>query len=141
MEPLLTAALALGTVLGTKALEKTGEKVGETLWDKTKQFLTNLKQESPTTVTAIEHTPPKSLNYSEIISAIQAAAEKRPELCSQIQELAELGQKEPKIIHHITEALNHFIQSNPSIINNNSKLADEIKYLFQGSTFINTTFN
>ncbi|MFB2974179.1 hypothetical protein ACE1CD_34890 [Aerosakkonema sp. BLCC-F183] len=104
MEPLLTAALALGTVVGTKALEKTGEKVGETLWDKTKQFLTNLKQESPTTVTAIEHTPPKSLNYSEIISAIQAAAEKRPELRAQIQELAALGQQEPKLMPYIQEA-------------------------------------
>ena len=137
MEPLLTAALALGTVLGTKALEKTGEKVGETLWDKTKQFLTNLKQESPTTVTAIEHTPPKSLNYSEIIAAIQAAAEKRPELWAQIQELAELGQQEPKIIPHIQTAINNLSQSNPSIVIN-SKLAEKIGNVIQGG---NNTIN
>jgi hypothetical protein len=47
MEPLLAAALALGTVVGTKALEKTGEKIGEACVEKTQQFLTNLKQESP----------------------------------------------------------------------------------------------
>lgn len=142
MEPFLTAAVALATVVGTKALEKTGEGIGETLVKKTKDFLTNLNQESPTTVTAIvEHTPNQPLNYySEIIPAIQAAAEKRPELWAQIQELAALGQQEPKISPHIKEAVNHLIQSNPSIVNN-SKLADEIKNLFQGNTFNNTTFN
>ncbi|MBD2179604.1 hypothetical protein [Aerosakkonema funiforme] len=104
MEPLLTAALALGTVIGTKALEKTGEKIGETFVEKTKSFLTNLKQESPTTVTAIEHTPARPLNYSQIIPEIQAAAEKRPELWTQIEDLAKLGQQEPKLMPYIQEA-------------------------------------
>lgn len=139
MEPLLAAALALGTVLGTKALEKTGEKVGETLWDKTEQLLTNLKQESPTTVTAIESARDRPLNYSQIIPEIQAAAEKRPALWAQIEELAALGQQEPKIHPYIQEVEIH-LRSNPSVVNN-SKLADEIKNLFQGSTFYNTTFN
>lgn len=31
MEPLTIAAIAVGSVIATKALEKTGEKVGETL--------------------------------------------------------------------------------------------------------------
>ncbi|MBD2682301.1 MULTISPECIES: hypothetical protein [Nostoc] len=39
MEPLTAGAIAIATVIATKALEKTGEKVGETLWDKTGQFL------------------------------------------------------------------------------------------------------
>jgi hypothetical protein len=34
MEPLTAGAIAIGTVIATKTLEKTGEKVGETLWDK-----------------------------------------------------------------------------------------------------------
>ena len=105
MEPILAAALALGTVVGTKALEKTGEGIGEALVKKTKDFLTNLKRESPTTVTAIvEHTPNQPLNYSQIIPAIQAAAEKQPELMAQIEELAALGQKEPKLMPYIQEA-------------------------------------
>ena len=143
MEPLSTAlavTLALGTVIGTKALEKTGEKIGEACVEKTKQFLTNLKQESPTTVTAIvEHTPNQPLNYSQVIPAIQAAAEKRPELFTQIQELAELWKTEPKIISYIQEVETN-LRSNPSIVNN-SKLADEIKNLFQGGIFNNPTFN
>ncbi len=109
MEPLLAATLALGTVIGTKALEKGTEKTVETLWDKTQQFLANLNQESPTTVTAIESLPDQPLNYSQVIAAIQAAAdqaasEKRPELLTQIKELAELGQKEAKLMPYIEEA-------------------------------------
>lgn len=141
MEPILAAAVALGTVIGTKALEEASKEIGKTLVDQTKQFLTNLKQKSPDTVTAIvKHTPNQPLNYSEIIPAIQTAAEKQPELMAQIQELAELGLQEPRISPHIQTAINHLNQSNPSVVNN-SKLADEIKNLFQGNTFNNTTFN
>lgn len=104
MEPLLAATVALGTVLGTKALEKTGEKIGETFVEKTKQFLTNIRKESPDTVTAIEHTPNQPLNYSQVIPEIQAAAEKQPELWTQIQELAKLGEQEPKLMPYIQEA-------------------------------------
>jgi hypothetical protein len=140
MEPLLAAALALGTVIGTKALEKNGEKIGEACVEKTQQFLTNLKQESPTTVTAIvEHTPNQPLNYSQVIPAIQAAAEKRPELLTQIQELAELGQQESKIIPYIQEVETN-LRSHPSIVNN-SKLAEKIGALIQGGfNTINQTF-
>jgi len=139
MEPLLAAALALGTVMGTKALEKTGEKIGEMCVEKTQQFLTNLNQESPTTVTAIEHTPNQPLDYNQAIQAIQAAAEKNLELRQCMNELAELGQKEPKIIPHIGEAithLNNLIKSNPSL-SNNAKIADSIKYFFQGTNILN----
>lgn len=33
MEPITMAAVALGSVVGAKALEKTGEKIGEAVWD------------------------------------------------------------------------------------------------------------
>ncbi|WP_262985164.1 hypothetical protein [Nostoc sp. 'Peltigera membranacea cyanobiont' 213] len=39
-----TAAIAIGTIIATKALEKTTEKVTEVLLDKTGQFLVILKK-------------------------------------------------------------------------------------------------
>ena len=63
MEPLTAGAIAIGTVIATKALEKTGEKVGETLWDKTGEFLVTLKKHSPDTVVAIEKAPSQPLDY------------------------------------------------------------------------------
>ncbi|MEH2098159.1 hypothetical protein [Nostoc sp.] len=47
-----TAAIAIGTIIATKALEKTTEKVTEVLLDKTGQFLVILKKHSPDTVAA-----------------------------------------------------------------------------------------
>lgn len=148
MEPLLAATVALGTVVGTKVLEKTGEGIGEAFVKKTKEFLTNLNKVSPNIEEVIEkaivkQTPDKPINYSEISDAIEVAIKKRPELLSQIQELAELGQQEPKLSPYIIEAVNNLMsvnQSNPSIVNN-SKLADEIKNSFQGSIINNPTFN
>ena len=49
MELISTAAIAVGSVIATKALEKTGEKVGEALWDKTGKFLVTLNKHSPHT--------------------------------------------------------------------------------------------
>ena len=39
MEPILTAALAITTILTTKALEKGGEKLGEAVIDRSGKFL------------------------------------------------------------------------------------------------------
>ncbi len=43
MDPLTGAAIAVGSIIATKALEKTGEKVGEKVWQQTEKFLTSLK--------------------------------------------------------------------------------------------------
>ena len=70
MEPITmatTAAVAVLTILGTKALEKTGEKIGEAVWDRRAKFMECLKLESPETVTAIEKAPEQPLNYGQAI--------------------------------------------------------------------------
>ncbi len=57
MEPLTATALAVGTVLATKAVEKIGENVGDAVSEKTRKFLSSLKHQSPDTATAIELAP------------------------------------------------------------------------------------
>ncbi len=47
-----TAAIAVGTIIATKALEKTTEKVTESLVDKIGKFLITLKKQSPHIVAA-----------------------------------------------------------------------------------------
>ncbi|MBE9144360.1 hypothetical protein [Planktothrix mougeotii] len=110
MEPFVTAAVALGMVVGTKALEKTGEKLGETLFEESKQLLTELKQESPITVTAIKQASNQPVNYSEAISALQSAAQNNPKLRQKLEILAQLGQKNPYIQEVVTE-----FKSNPTM--------------------------
>lgn len=95
MEPLTAGAIAIGTVIATKALEKTGEKVGEALWDKTGQFLVTLKKHSPDIVVAIEKAPSQPLDYGKAVLEVESAAKTNPEVNQAMQELAAAAKAEP----------------------------------------------
>ena len=119
MEPLTTAAIAIGTVVATKALEKTGEKVGEALWDKTGKFLVTLKKQSPHTVTAIEKAPEQPLNYGKAVVEVESAAKANPEVAEAAQDLALLTENNPpsnlaEILKEIKAAVEKSQQSYPS---------------------------
>lgn len=95
MEPLTAGAIAIGTVIATKALEKTGEKVGEALWDKTSQFLVTLKKHSPDTVVAIEKAPSQPLDYGKAVLEVESAAKANAEVNLAVQELVAAAKAEP----------------------------------------------
>lgn len=90
-----TAAIAIGSVIATKALEKTGEKVGEALWDKTGKFLVTLKKQSPHTVVAIEKAPDQPLDYGKAVLEVQSAAQTNREVAQAVEELALLTENNP----------------------------------------------
>ncbi|ODH01535.1 hypothetical protein A4S05_02955 [Nostoc sp. KVJ20] len=145
MEPLTTAAIAVSSIIATKALEKTGEKIGETVWNKINQFLTTLKKQSPHTVTAIEKAPEQPLDYGKAVLEIEFAAKANPEVAQAEQELVTAAKAEPnpnfiQYIQQLADTLKSQPQQ-PSTINY-QKLADEIKTVIQGSTFnAPVTFN
>ena len=97
MEPLTAGAIAIGTVIATKAVEKTGEKVGEVLWDKTGQFLVTLKKHSSHTVVAIEKAPSQSLNYGKAVLEVESAAKAHPEVDQAVQELVAAAKDNPPL--------------------------------------------
>ena len=90
-----TAAIAVGTIIATKALEKTTEKVTETLLDKTGKFLVTLKKQSPHTVAAIEKAPEQPLDYGKAVLEVESAAKANPEVAQAMQELAAAAKAEP----------------------------------------------
>lgn len=90
-----TAAIAIGSVIATKALEKTGEKVGEALLDKTGKFLVTLKKQSPHTVAAIEKAPEQAIDYQKAVLEVELAAKTNPEVAQAAQELATAAKAEP----------------------------------------------
>ncbi|MEM6400030.1 MAG: hypothetical protein AAF757_07310 [Cyanobacteria bacterium P01_D01_bin.116] len=100
MEPLSTAATAIASVVATKALEKTGEKVGEALWDKIDKFLVTLKKHSPHTITAIEKAPVQPLDYGKAVVEVESAAKESPEVNQAMEEVAAAAKAEtnPKIV-------------------------------------------
>jgi hypothetical protein len=129
MEPLITAAIAVSSVVATKALEKTGEKVGEALWDKTGQFLLKLKKQSPHTVTAIEKAPDQPLDYGKAVLEVESAAKADPEIAQAAQELAAAAKAESnpnltEVIRDITEALNSQSPTNQTSIETIEKIVN-----------------
>lgn len=132
MEPFTTAAIAIGSVVATKALEKTGEKVGETLWQQTGNFLNSLRNESPDTVTAIEKAPEQPLDYGKAMLETEAAAKANPEVAQRMQELVAMVETEP-LLKDLVNSIKS--QTQQTTVINSQKLAEQIKNVLQGNTF------
>lgn len=94
MEP-LTVAIALGTIVATKAAEKVGENAGDKLSLAVGKVVTFLKRESPQTAIALESAPEQPLDYGQAVLELEAIAAERPELQQAIQELTAAAQTEP----------------------------------------------
>jgi hypothetical protein len=132
MEPLTTAAIAIGSLVATKALEKMGEKVGETLCQQTGDFLNSLRHESPDTVTAIEKAPEQPLDYGKAVLETEAAAKANPEVAQRMQELVAVVETEP-LLKDLVNSIKS--QTQQTTVINSQKLAEQIKNVFQGNTF------
>jgi CRISPR/Cas system-associated exonuclease Cas4 (RecB family) len=138
MEPLTATALAIGTVIATKAVEKIGENVGDAVSEKTRKFLASLKHQSPNTATAIELAPEQPLDYGQAVLEVESAVEKDTELNQMVQELAaaaeansnqNLAEELRKVLRDIEEALK---SQQPSIQNQNLAKLQEKGIINQG---------
>jgi uncharacterized protein (DUF849 family) len=138
MEPFTATALAIGTVVATKAVEKIGENVGDAVSEKTRKFLSSLKHQSPETATAIELAPEQPLDYGQAVLDVESAAEKDNELNQMVQELAaaaeansnqNLAEELRKVLRDIEEVLK---SQQPSIQNQNLAKLQEKGIINQG---------
>ncbi len=125
MEP-ITIAMALAAVLGTKALEKTGENIGQVVWDKSSKLIKYLKQESPGAIAAIEQASEQPLDYGQAVLEMQEAAA-NPDVARTIQELAAAVEENPhpkltEVVEEIREALKSHKLKNEQ----NAKVSAEI---------------
>ncbi|MBO1061878.1 MAG: hypothetical protein HEQ14_13365 [Aphanizomenon flos-aquae CP01] len=128
MEPLTTVAIAVATLLATKALEKIGENIGDTLYNKTQQFSEWLKQRLPGTFAAIEQAPEQPLNYGQAVLEIETAAKTDPNISQVIQELTQLAETNPpknlaEILKEIQAAFANSQQPQGTIFNQNFQKA------------------
>jgi hypothetical protein len=124
-----TSLSAIAVLVATKALESTGEKLGESTWNLVGKFLAALKRKHASTATAIEkvaQTPELSVDKPDVygietlISQVEAAAQDDSEVRQALLRIADEVKKQPGTITNI------------------SKLAEKVGTLVQGN---DNTFN
>ena len=124
--------MAITTILTTKALEKGGEKLGEAVIERSGKVLASLRNKSPETVSTIEIAPAQ-LDYAKTVEIIKNEADRDPQFAKLLQELVAAAKTDPN------PKLSNFISQQPKV-DNDPKLADNIKNFFQGNTIINPIF-
>lgn len=89
MEPvtITTTATAIATILFTKVIEKPGEALAQSLWDKTQNLIGRLKGKSDKLTGLLEGSPQQPLDNREVVSELKALADKNPEIAQAIQEI------------------------------------------------------
>jgi hypothetical protein len=118
-----SAIATIATTLSTKALEKTGENIGDALWkliDKLRQ-----KNKSPLLTSAVEANEPQRLDYGEAVLELQAAAED-PEIAQAVVDVEAAVNNDHSETAKEIQKLAAEIKSQPSVVNNFAKLADEL---------------
>jgi hypothetical protein len=116
------------TVLATKALEKTGENLGDALTERVGKFWSVLKHESPDTASAIELAPEQPLDYGQAMLKVQSVADRNDEFKQILIQLLAAAQADPnpRLGEDIQAEMKKLQSQQPSIQNlNRSKLQEK----------------
>ncbi|MCL1464650.1 hypothetical protein [Argonema galeatum] len=141
MEP-ITILTAIATVLATKAIEKTGENLGDAVTGRVRQFWSLLKHESPDTAIAIELAPEQPLDYDRVMWEVQSISDRNDELKQILTELAAAAQADPNpTLAQYRQAVADTLQSQQPTVQNLAKLAEKINNLNQAQTINITQHN
>jgi MinD-like ATPase involved in chromosome partitioning or flagellar assembly len=137
MEPVTLTAIgtAILTLLATKALEKTGENLGDKIFEEGSKLLSLLKRKFPNIASSIELADRQPLNYPQAVTELQEAA-KDSEVAKAILKLEASvnGNPSSRLAQEIRKIADNLNSSQPNVVNY-SKLAENIKNVFQGNNF------
>ncbi|NEP56286.1 MAG: hypothetical protein F6K31_04590 [Symploca sp. SIO2G7] len=132
MDPLEIAVAGLVVRFWTKAWEKTGEKFGEKLFEQGETLLQRLRRKSPETVTAIEQSQEKLLDFGQAVLEVGAAANNEPEIAEAVKGIEATVKEDSQLAEAMQKVIEE-MKSQPSTVQNSSKLAEKINALFQKS--------
>ncbi len=130
MELIITTAIATAiATIGIKSLEKIGENTGDMIWGKVNQLINKLRQKklAPQLTAAVDANKVQELHYD------QAVKELTEEIKQAVLDLeSSVNTDTSKTAEEINKKAEE-IKNHPSVINNNTKLA-EIINAEKGST-------
>lgn len=104
MEPVTLTAAAIATLVITKAIEKTGETLGEKTLEAGGKLFSLLKRKKPETAKAIEQAQNQPLDYGQAVligQQVEEAAKKDPEIAQAVETVATEAQ--PQLTKTIIE--------------------------------------
>ncbi len=140
MEPLTTAAIAVGTLILKKAFEKTGDKLGEAVSHQVGNLVNLLKKKPLAKTEAIAQAEP-SADFKLAVSELESVAKTDNEVSQAILAVEAVVKADHELLQKIQTTV-QTVNGQPTIIQNYSKLADEIKNNFQNPVFnAPVTFN
>ena len=124
MEPVTLTASAIAVLIATKAFEKTGEKLTESVWNSVEKFSAHLQRKDPKTAEsiAVVAKQPDLAQQQPTVYGQQALIEKVENLVQNDRELRKL-----------TEAIQTAVQAQPGAVVNMTKLAEKIGVVNQGT--------
>ncbi|MBD2038281.1 hypothetical protein H6F76_25335 [Leptolyngbya sp. FACHB-321] len=144
MEPLSTAAIAVATLILKKALEKTGEKLGEAVSHQAAELLQLIQRKNLPQSKAIAQAD-QPIDAGRAVLELDTATKSDPELAQSVANLAGAVQAEPALAAAMPAYAAALQTAPPSTTQNFGKLAESLpalKNVFQGNTFnAPVTFN
>ncbi|WP_414577439.1 hypothetical protein [Anabaena sp. CCY 9402-a] len=136
---LTAVGTAIATIVLTKALEKTGEKLGEAALEKSNELIAKLRQKNKLP-SSLANTPEgkaeEALDYGQAVLELKATADTDTEIAQSVREVEAAVNVDPQAAK--VQALANALNAHPAGVINNAKLAEYIKNVFQGNTFIGT---
>jgi hypothetical protein len=125
MEPVTLTASAIAVLIATKAFEKTGEKLTESVWNSVEKFSAYLQRKDPKTAETIA-----------VVAKQPELAEQQPTVYGQqaLIEKVEVLVHNDKELRKLTEAIQTAVQAQPGAVVNMTKLAEKIGVVNQGTT-------
>jgi hypothetical protein len=132
VEPITTlTAATIATMIATKAFEKTGEKVSESVWTLVSKFLTALRHKDQTTAEAID-----AVAQNPALAEQQPQTYGTPALVEKVEAAAQTDAE----IQQTAQEIQTAVQAQPGAIVNLTQLAEKIGVVNQG-TIVNQTNN
>ncbi|MBE9219965.1 hypothetical protein [Dolichospermum flos-aquae] len=135
MELIITTAIATAiATIGMKSLEKIGENTGDMIWGKVNQLINKLRQKklAPQLTAAVDENKVQELHYDQAVKELTEAMQDE-EIKQAVLDLESSVNTDKSNTAEEIKKKAEEIKNHPSVINNNTKLA-EIINAEKGST-------
>ena len=110
MEPATLTTAAIATLVLTKALEKTGEVIGEKGLEAVGKLLSLLRNKYRKIAEAIESAQTQPLDYGQAVligQQVEEAAQQDPEIAEAVEDVANTVKVPPAMIQNFTNTVNN----------------------------------